>query len=418
MSTSLPRIDAGRLWWRTMALAEIGALPAGGVNRQALSREDIAAWRRILIWAAEAGFSAACDEAGNLFLTLPGADRSAPPILSGSHLDSQPTGGKFDGAAGVMAALEAAITLAESGLPRHRDLVVVAWMNEEGSRFAPGMMGSEVFAGVRSLEDIRQVRDADGVSVGQALDTFLSAFPDVPCHAPGFPVGAFMELHIEQGPLLEAAETAIGIVTGIQGKYTYEVEILGAEDHAGTQHMAARRDALAAFTRMASQLYAEIGGHDDEVKFTIGRIEMAPNAPSVVPARVTFRIDLRHPGDDVLSALGARLTAICNANAAPCIVKVRQLVEAPPNTFAPTLRQLIGASAEARGYSAMPILSCAGHDARHLAKLCPTAMVFVPCRDGISHAENEFTSPEQLAQGTQVLADVLVKLVTHEGILP
>ncbi len=418
MHQHLPKIDAGRLWWRTMALAEIGALPAGGVNRQALSREDIAACQRVMVWAQEAGLSASCDTAGNMFFTLPGADRSAPPILAGSHLDSQPTGGRFDGAAGVMAALEAAVTLAQSGMPRRRDLVVVAWMNEEGSRFAPGMMGSEVFAGVRTLEAIRPVRDADGVSVEQALKTFLSAFPDMPCRAPGFPAGAFVELHIEQGPLLEASETAIGIVTGIQGKYTYEVEILGAEDHAGTQDMAARRDALAAFTRISGRLYTEIGGHDEVVKFTIGRIEMAPNAPSVVPARVTFRIDLRHPEDEVLNQLGARLIALCNGSAAPCTVRVTQLVEAPPNSFDPTLRQLIGASAQARGYSAMPILSCAGHDARHLAKLCPTAMVFVSCRDGISHAENEFTSPEQLAQGTQVLADVLVRLVTEEGVLP
>ncbi|MGR7994343.1 hydantoinase/carbamoylase family amidase [Xanthobacter sp. ZOL 2024] len=415
MRADLPAIDAARLWRRTLALAEIGALPAGGVNRQALSDADIAAWRQMLQWGAEAGLEPACDLAGNLFLTLPGRDRAAAPVLAGSHLDSQPTGGKFDGAAGVMAALEAAATLAASPLPRARDLTVVAWMNEEGSRFAPGMMGSEAFAGVRSLATIRAVRDAAGCSVADALDRLLATFPALPRRPLGPPAAAFLELHIEQGPLLEAAATQIGVVTGIQGKYTYEVEITGAEGHAGTLDMAERRDALAAFTRMAAQLYAQVGGADAIVKFTIGRLLVAPNAPSVVPARVTFRIDLRHPDAATLAHLGARCEAICTEQAAqqpaPCAVAVTRLVDAPPNDFDVGLRTRIAAAAAGRGLSSMPILSAAGHDARHLATMCPTAMIFIPCRDGVSHAEHEYTSPEQLADGTQVLTDVLAPLL-------
>ena len=229
-----PLINADRLWARLMALAEIGATPAGGVNRQALSDGEIAAWRLVIDWAHDAGLTAETDAAGNLFLTLAGRDRAAPPILLGSHLDSQPTGGKFDGAVGVLAALEAVASLAAQGKMPACDLIVVAWMNEEGSRFAPGMMGSEIFVGERGIEAIRAVRDANDISVGEALDRLHAAFPGLPRKPLGFPAAAYLELHIEQGPLLEAAGRVIGIVTGIQGKKTFQVAIEGTEGHAGT----------------------------------------------------------------------------------------------------------------------------------------------------------------------------------------
>jgi beta-ureidopropionase / N-carbamoyl-L-amino-acid hydrolase len=399
-------IDADRLWTRLMALAEIGATPAGGVNRQALSESEIAAWRRVIGWAQEAGLSAATDAAGNLFLTLPGRDRKASPLLLGSHLDSQPTGGKFDGAAGVLAALEAVVSLAARGEAPARDVVVVAWMNEEGSRFAPGMMGSEAFAGVRGIDAIREARDADGVSVGQALDRLHVAFADLPRKPLGFPVSAYLELHIEQGPLLEATNRVIGVVTGIQGKKTFQVTVEGAEGHAGTLAQAERRDALAAFARIASALHAEIGAIDNDIRFTIGRVTVEPNAPSVVPSRVIFSIDLRHPDNAVLDAAGARIVVLCQNHAPPCTARVRALVDAPSNEFDPSLRERIAQAAREQGFAQMPILSAAGHDARHLAKVCPAAMIFIPCRDGVSHVEHEWAEPAHVAAGAAVLAQV------------
>jgi N-carbamoyl-L-amino-acid hydrolase len=400
-------INADRLWARLMALAEIGATPAGGVNRQALSDGEIAAWRRVIGWAQEAGLMAATDAAGNLFLTLAGRDRAAAPLLVGSHLDSQPTGGKFDGAAGVMAALEAAVSFAERGETPARDLVVVAWMNEEGCRFAPGMMGSEAFAGVRGIEAIRAVRDASGISAGEALDRLHAAFPDLARKPLGFAAAAYLELHIEQGPLLEAADHVIGIVTGIQGKKTYQVAIAGAEGHAGTLSQQERRDAVAAFARTAAALDAEIGAIDAEIKFTIGRVTVEPNAPSVVPSRVTFSIDLRHPDNLVLDAADARVGAICHQQAPPCAVTITPLADAPSNDFDSRLRERIARVALDLGQPAIAILSAAGHDARHLAKVCPAAMIFIPCRDGVSHVEHEWAEPEHVAAGASVLAQVL-----------
>jgi len=404
---SVSLIDADRLWTRLMALAEIGASRDGGVNRQALSDGEIAAWHRVIDWAEEAGLTAATDAAGNLFLTLAGRDRTAPPILIGSHLDSQPTGGKFDGAAGVMAALEVAVSFAEKGETPAHDLIVIAWMNEEGCRFAPGMMGSEAFAGVRGLEAIRAVRDADGISAGEELDRLHASFPDLPRKPLGFVAAAYLELHIEQGPLLDTAERVIGVVTGIQGKKTFQVVLAGAEGHAGTLPQQERRDALAAFARTAAALHDEIGAIDAEIKFTIGRVTVEPNAPSVVPSRVTFSIDLRHPDNLVLDATGVRVAALCRRHAPPCAVTITLLVDAPSNDFDSELRERIARAADDQNLPAMAILSAAGHDARHLAKVCPAAMIFIPCRDGASHVEHEWADPGHVAAGASVLAQVL-----------
>ncbi|WP_395346611.1 Zn-dependent hydrolase [Variovorax sp. UC122_21] len=402
------RIDADRLWERLMALARIGATPGGGVNRQALSNEEIGAWRLMIGWAEAAGLEPSTDAAGNLFLALPGVDRDAPPMLAGSHLDSQPGGGRFDGVYGVVAAFEALATLSERGVRPPQDIVCVAWMNEEGSRFAPGMMGSEAFAGVRALEGIRATRDADGVSVAQSLDALHAAFPALRRRPLGFVIRAYVEAHIEQGPVLEAEGRTIGVVTGIQGKKTFDIAIAGARGHAGTLDMADRRDALAAFARIAARLYEEIGGEDALVKFTIGRLTVEPNAPSVVPERVTVRIDLRHPDNAVLGRLGERLTVLCHTHAAPCVATVIPLVDAPSNGFDGELQDAIEQAAKSLGHPHMRILSAAGHDARHMAPLCPSAMIFIPCRDGVSHAEHEWAEPAHVAAGTDVLLRVLL----------
>lgn len=394
-----------------MRLAEIGATPAGGVDRQALTAGEIEAWRLLIGWAEAVGLEASTDPVGNLFLALPGRDRALPPLLMGSHIDTQPTGGRFDGAFGVLAAFEVAERLSESGRTPARDVVVVAWMNEEGSRFAPGMMGSKAFAGVRPLEAILAARDAAGTSVAEALGALHAAFPDLPRRPLGFPPGFYLEPHIEQAQVLEQHGVPVGIVTGIQGKKTWEIVVTGAEGHAGTQDMAQRQDALAGFARMASRMFAEIGTTDAAIKFTIGMARVEPNAPSVVPARVTFRIDLRHPDNAVLDAAGARLEAIAEAEAVPCGVLVRRLVDAPSNGFDAGLRARLTAAAARLGHPAMPLLSAAGHDARHMAPLCPSAMIFIPCRDGVSHAEHEWAEPAHVAAGAAVLAEVVAELV-------
>jgi N-carbamoyl-L-amino-acid hydrolase len=394
-----------------MTLADIGGTSSGGVDRQALSAEEIEAWRCVMGWAREADLQVATDDAGNLFVILRGSDQKAPPVLSGSHLDTQPGGGRFDGAYGVLAALEVLTVLAERGVKPCRDLIAVAWMNEEGSRFAPGMMGSEAYAGVRTLEEIRAARDATGMTVGKALDQLHAAFPGLPRRPLGAPLGAYLEAHIEQGPVLEAQRRVVGIVTGIQGKQTLEVEVRGDKGHAGTLAMSARRDALAAFARIASALYTEIGDHDPQVKFTIGHLCVEPNAPSIVPDRVVMRIDLRHPDNSTLTALGARLRVLCARHATPCQVQLMPLVDAPSNIFDTLLQELIETAAFRLGYPSLRLLSAAGHDARHLASLCPSAMIFIPCRGGVSHVQEEWAEPEHVSAGANVLLNVLFQLV-------
>lgn len=406
-------IDAERLWQRLMALAEIGATPGGGVDRQALCLEETAAWQQLIGWAQRAGAEAFADRAGNLFLRLSGESSGAPAVLIGSHIDTQPRGGRFDGAYGVVAALEVLTTLAQSEERLGCDLIVVAWMNEEGSRFAPGMMGSEVFCGVRSLEQVRAVRDIEGASVAQALDAQLARFSALAMVEPGFVPLAYIEAHIEQGPVLEREARMIGVVSGIQGKRTYRVTIEGAAGHAGTQPMAERQDALIAFSGLARLLDDEIGRHDDVVKFTIGRIEAWPNAPSVVAERVVFSIDLRHPRQQTLDMLGARLEAICASFSTPCRVINEPLVVAPGNEFDRHLQRVIASCAEQRGYPARSMLSAAGHDARHLASICPAAMIFIPCRDGASHVEHEWAEPEHVAAGANVLLDAVTALLVQ-----
>lgn len=402
------QINAQRLWQRLMAMAQIGAIPGDGVNRQALSAEEAESWRLMLRWAQASDLEMCSDEAGNLFVILPGTDRQAAPLLLGSHLDSQPTGGRFDGVYGVLAALEVLTVLRESGIQPTCAVVAVAWMNEEGSRFAPGMMGSSCFAGACELASIRTVTDAQGISVGQALDKLRQAVP-LPQYSCTHPPAAYLEAHIEQATQLEQALATLGVVTGIQGKVTWQITLRGERGHAGTVPMAARRDVLRSFSRMAQQLYQAVGEADQQVMFTMGRLEMQPNAPSVIPDVLTFRIDLRHPHDQRLTELTLLTERLIAKLAAPCEVAIARLSEAAPNAFDPHLQQMIAESAAARGYPAIPLLSAAGHDARYLATICPSAMMFIPCRAGISHAPEEWAEPEHVSAGAQVLLDVALR---------
>jgi N-carbamoyl-L-amino-acid hydrolase len=393
-----------------MRLARHGATPARGVNRQALSAEEIAARHELIDWGMALGLTAHTDPAGNLFLRLEGRDRNAPPVLSGSHLDSQPTGGKFDGVYGVLAALEAVQAITESGRSPLRAIEVVAWMNEEGSRFAPGMMGSAAFAGAAPLAEMLPVRDAKGVSVQQALAEMRAAFPSVPERPLQRAVGAYVEAHIEQGPVLEREGFSVGVVTGIQGKRTFRVTVTGEEAHAGTARHQDRKDALLAASAMIQALAKAMHDDADIVKFTVGRLEVRPNAPSVVAGQAVFSIDLRHPDEATLSALGDRVPGICVASAGPCKVEAEELITAMPLEFPATMRTTIAAAATRLGLRTMELPSAAGHDARYLHGICPSGMIFVPCKDGISHNEAESATPDDLYDGARVLADTLAEL--------
>jgi len=403
------RIDEARLWQRHMRMARHGATAAGGVDRQALSAAEFAAWRELIAWARALGLSPFTDEIGNLFLRYQSGDASSPPVLAGSHLDSQPTGGKFDGVYGVLAALEAVQCIIEARTELARPIEIVAWMNEEGSRFAPGMMGSSAFADATAMRSYLDVRDAQGVSVREGLAAAHAAFPDLLSRPLQRPAAAYFEAHIEQGPVLERERRTIGIVTGIQGKQTLRVSVRGEEAHAGTTPRAARKDALQAAVRMIAALDELTRDDTDVTRFTVGRLVVEPNAPSVVPARATFSIDVRHPDSATLARLGEAIAPLCATHALPCAATVERLTDAKSLTFPDSTRNLIANVARALHLPAMEIASAAGHDARYLHAVCPTGMIFVPCKGGVSHSEAESATAGDLAAGARVLAEVLVR---------
>ncbi|BAO90221.1 hydantoinase/carbamoylase family amidase [Caballeronia cordobensis] len=403
-------VDEKRLAQRLAAMARIGATEKGGVNRQALSKEDAAAQRQLVQWGEALGLKPSVDAVGNLFLRLEGTDASAPPVLSGSHLDSQPTGGKFDGVFGVLAAFEAVEAIVASGVKPRASIDVVAWMNEEGSRFAPGMMGSAVFAGARELDAVLAVVDKHGVSVKDALRDVRETLRDVPERALGERVSAYVEAHIEQGPHLENEGLTIGVVTGIQGKRTFAVRVEGEAAHAGTSTRAERKDALLAAIAMVQALADALHDAEDIVKFTIGRFDVKPSAPSVVASSVDFSIDLRHPDSNVLQALGDKIQPICEAHAGVCAVRVTELSKAMSLDFPEPMRALIRDAASGLDLRHRDILSTAGHDARYLHYVCPSAMIFVPSHLGLTHCETEYSSSSDLTAGARLLTEVLSKL--------
>lgn len=403
-------VSESRLYERLMTMATFGATEKGGVNRQALSNEDALAQQQLIRWGAALGLQPSLDPAGNLFLRLDGADTALDPVLSGSHLDSQPTGGKFDGVYGVLAALEAVEAIVQSGRKPRRSIEIVAWMNEEGSRFAPGMMGSAAFSGDRALDAILAVKDADGVSVGEALDGVKQMLNAVPARALGTPLAAYVEAHIEQGPVLEREDKVIGVVSGIQGKCTFRVRVSGEAAHAGTSTRAERRDALLCAVSMVHALAAHLHDAGDIVKFTVGRFTVLPNAPSVVASDVMFSVDLRHPDSATLSALADAVAPICHAHADTCTVEVERLSTAMSLEFPLAMRENIVRTAARLDLSHRDILSTAGHDARYMHGICPSGMIFVPSHLGLTHCEAESSKPADLADGARVLADVLADL--------
>ena len=406
------RVDEARLWQRHVDMAKLGGTPKGGVRRLALDANDVAARRLLADWAKAHGGHVSMDAIGNLFIRRPGTDNDAEPVLSGSHTDTQPSGGRFDGIYGVLAAFEAMEAIEAAGIRTRRPIETVVWTCEEGgARFPMGTMGSGVFVGRTKLEDARAVVDYEGITVGAAMDAARAALADIPERPLGFPIASFVEVHIEQGPILEEKGLQIGVVTGIQGSRRFLVDIEGADAHAGTTPRARRRDALSAAVAMVGAL--ETLFHDDPsdtVRFTVGRFVVTPNAPAVVPGHVSFTIDFRHPDEAVLTQLGDQVDPICQANRKACKVTVTQTSRGKPVKFLDPVPDAVEAAASGLGLGYMRINSGAGHDAGPMQVVAPSGMIFVPCEAGISHAEAENAAPADLAAGARVLAEALVEL--------
>jgi N-carbamoyl-L-amino-acid hydrolase len=405
-------VDAARLWQRHVEMGRIGATPRGGVNRQALAPEDAKARAQLASWAQARGFRVFTDPIGNLFVRRAGTHVSARPILTGSHLDTQPTGGRYDGAYGVLAGFEVLEALEDGGIRTKRPIELVAWTNEEGSRFQPGAMGSAVFAGHYDLQKMLAVTDRAGVALKDALAQTLSAAPAT-MRGLGFPIDGYIEAHIEQGPVLEATGNTIGVVTMIQGARRFTVDIVGEEAHAGTTPRRVRKDALSAAVKIVAALEDLMRDEADIVRFTVGRFEVYPGSPNTVPGRVHFTIDFRHPDAKVIRELGDQVAVVSKANAKGCEVTVTDISYVDPCIFAKPVVDLIRDTAEAQGLRHMDMPSGAGHDAMHIAALCPAGMIFVPCLRGVSHNEAESATADDLAAGCRVLADALLALANR-----
>jgi len=411
-----PEIDGARLWRRHLAMAEIGATPKGGVNRLALTAEDARARALLLDWAEDEGLRCAIDMAGNMFFRYGEDAREPAPVLTGSHIDTEPTGGRFDGVFGVLAGFEAigAIARGNPGLARLIDLVV--WTNEEGCRFEPGCMGSSAYCHPSSLPAILATTDEEGVCFADALSSLLKELPQLPSRDMGRAPKAYVEAHIEQGPLLERLGATIGVVTGIQGSRRYSVIVKGEAAHAGTVPNSMRKDALFCAIDLIKKLQILFYDSTDTVRFTIGRLNVVPNSPSVVPGEVSFTIDFRHPDRAVLEDIGSQVARVCQENRGVCEVAVKEIISVAPVEFPLAMLELISGAAERLGLRWERLPSGAGHDARNVAQIATTGMIFVPCHLGISHNEAESATPSDLTAGTQVLAEVLVSLAETVGI--
>jgi N-carbamoyl-L-amino-acid hydrolase len=380
------------------------------VNRPALSADDIAARKVLIGWARERGFGIALDPIGNLFIRRAGADPAAAPIMTGSHMDTQPRGGRFDGMYGVLAGLEALEAIDAARLTTRHPIELVVWTNEEGSRFQPCTMGSAVYTGARRLEDLLDVTDNDGVRLGDALDATLDATPGLHPRRLGAPVAAYVEAHIEQGPLLENAGKTVGVVTGIQGLRWYNVEIFGKTDHAGTTPLALRQDAVREAIDVINALRRLTHDPSDVTRFTVGRMLVTPNSPNSVANHVLFSVDIRHPEREIIDRLGRAVESTARAALNRCTLTITPTLHDDPCVFHPDVVAAVENAAHALGIASMRITSGASHDANYMARVCPGGMIFVPCRGGISHNEAEDTEPADLAAGARVLAAALLDL--------
>ncbi|SDG53969.1 Zn-dependent hydrolase [Pseudomonas abietaniphila] len=400
--TSSPRINAARFWDSLMEMAQIGGTPKGGVSRLALTEEDRIGRDLFARWATQAGCTLRVDAMGNMFARRPGRHESLSPVLTGSHGDSQPAGGKFDGIYGVLAGLEVIRTLNDHNIQTDRAIEVVNWTNEEGSRFAPAMIASGVYTGVFDLEYGLSRTDAKGISIGEALKDIGYAGNEP---MGGREIHAAFELHIEQGPILEAEDITIGVVTGAQGQRWYEIELTGRSAHAGTTPMNHRLDALLGLSRVVEAVNAMGVAQGDEGRATVGWVNVFPNSRNVVPGRVLFSVEFRHPNEAVLEILDGELRreVVAIAEKTGLQHELKQIFQYAPIAFDAACIDSVERAAVELGYSHRKMISGAGHDACYLSKVAPTSMIFVPCVDGLSHNEAEHIHPHWAEAGANVL---------------
>ena len=401
-------VNQDRLWDTLREMAKIGPGVAGGNCRLALSDFDREGRDLFVRWCQEAGCSITVDKMGNIFARRPGTDPSMAPVTTGSHLDTQPTGGKFDGVFGVLAGLEVIRTLNDNDIETTAPVEVSVWTNEEGSRFAPAMVASGVFAGVFDLEYGHSRADVDGKTIGEELERIGYKGDEMPGE---HPIRAFFEAHIEQGPILEAEEKTIGVVTGAQGQRWFEATLTGSESHAGTTPMNRRKDALVAASKLVTAINEIALAHAPYAVTTVGMMQVSPNSRNTIPGSVFMTIDLRHPDDETLSQMEKELREACAQICDPVGIEaeLENIWYSPPIKFDPDCVSAVKNAAGAAGYGNMDIISGAGHDACYISRVAPTAMIFVPCEDGVSHNEAESATPADLAAGCNVLLHAMLE---------
>jgi beta-ureidopropionase / N-carbamoyl-L-amino-acid hydrolase len=408
------QIDGQRLWDSLMHTAQIGATPKGGICRLTLTDLDrqVRDWFKVQCEAL--GCTVAVDEVGTMFAHRPGKNPNLPPIAMGSHLDTQPTGGKFDGVLGVLGALEAMRTLHETGYETNAPIEIVNWTNEEGARFAPAMLASGVFAGMFSPDYAFARTDRDGKTFGDELARIGYNGKE---KAGARKFSAMFELHIEQGPILEAEGRMIAAVQGVQGIRWYEVTVTGEAAHTGTTPMALRKNALIGAARMIERIDAIAREYAPDAVGAVGLIENKPNSRNVIPGEVFFSVDFRHPDEKVLDAMEAKFRAALADVMPPLKLTCTEtrIWQSPPVKFAPELIECVRVGAAKAGFQSRDMISGAGHDAAYVARVAPTTMIFVPCAGGISHNEAESTSFDECAAGAQVLLNAVLEFDRRLG---
>ncbi|WP_330210209.1 Zn-dependent hydrolase [Pseudomonas sp. AM4(2022)] len=407
LQSNAPLINRDRLWQSLMDLAQLGATAKGGVCRLALTDLDRQARDLFVQWCEAAGCSVSVDAIGNIFARRPGRNPALPPVMTGSHIDTQPTGGKFDGCYGVMAGLEVIRTLNDLQIETQAPIEVVVWTNEEGSRFPPCMMGSGVFAGKFDLQETLDKRDDQGLSVGSELQRIGYAGDRAVL---GHPVGAYFEAHIEQGPVLEDQAITLGVVMGCLGQKWFDLTLTGVEAHAGPTPMHLRKDALVGAAEVVSAVNRIAHQHQPHACGTVGCLSLHPGSRNVIPGQVHMTIDLRHLHADKLQAMVNQVRSVIQDSAARhgLTFELTPTADFPPLDFHPTCVNAVREAAQALGLSHMDIVSGAGHDAIFVAELGPAGMIFVPCEGGISHNEIENAAPDDLAAGCAVLLRAMV----------
>ncbi len=405
-------VDKGRLWDSLMEMGMVGGLPKGGCCRLALSNDDRKGRDLFVRWCRKEGCEISIDQVGNIFARRPGRDNSRPAVATGSHLDTQPHGGKFDGIYGVLAGLEVVRTLNEAGIETQAPIDVIVWTNEEAARFNPPLAGSSAFAGLLDVPFLHAVVTQDGTTVHEDLEQIGYLGDEIPGERM---LDCFVEAHIEQGPILEAENKTIGVVTQIQGIRWSAVTLTGQDAHAGTTPMNRRRDALVGAAEIVTTLNRLARNEDEWTRLTVGRLEVSPNSGATVPGKTSLICDLRHPDANTLERLDNQIQEVIQAVAKQnhLEAKIERTIDAPPVYFSGELIDSVRDAAGRLGYAHIDMLSGAGHDAMNLAQIVPTAMIFVPCKDGISHNEAESAKPEDLAAGAHTLLHTLLGRATR-----